>query len=70
MHLYNIILAVLFAANLGLQAQEAPFLPERTLQHIMYLSSEDLAGRYAGTEGDQLAASYIRDRFQPFMDWK
>lgn len=63
MHLYNIILAVLFAANLGLQAQEAPFLPERTLQHIMYLSSEDLAGRYAGTEGDQLAASYIRDRF-------
>lgn len=66
MHLYKILLAVFIAASLGLRAQEAPFLPERTLQHIMYLSSEDFAGRYPGTAGDQLAASYIRDHFSAY----
>lgn len=30
--------------------------------HIAYLSSDTLQGRYPGTEGDRMAASYIRDR--------
>ncbi|HHN48311.1 MAG TPA: M20/M25/M40 family metallo-hydrolase [Bacteroidales bacterium] len=63
MHRYKILLTGFFLVNLMLQAQENLFLPERSLQHIMYLSSEDLGGRYPGTTGDKLAASYIRDRF-------
>jgi hypothetical protein len=66
MHLYKTIIAIFVIANLGLKAQDKPFLPERTLQHIIYLSSEELAGRYPGTEGDQLAASYMRDRFSVY----
>lgn len=63
MHFNKFILAAMLFASLMLQAQERIFLPERTLQHIMYLSSEDLGGRYPGTQGDHLAASYIRDHF-------
>lgn len=33
-------------------------------QHVEYLSSDALAGRYPGTEGDRLAAFYIRDQFK------
>lgn len=40
--------------------------PEITVEelrmHIEYLSSDTLQGRYPGTEGDRMAASYIRDR--------
>jgi aminopeptidase YwaD len=66
MHIIRTFIAVLVIANLGVKAQHNPFLPEHTLQHIMYLSSDELAGRYAGTEGDELAASYIRDRFSVY----
>jgi aminopeptidase YwaD len=63
MHRFIIFITVFFLANPTLQAQESLFLPERSLQHIIYLSSDDLGGRYPGTAGDRLAASYIRDRF-------
>lgn len=66
MHIFKTFIAVCLIANLGLQAQHNPFVPEHTLQHIMYLGSDELAGRYAGTEGDELAASYIRDRFSAY----
>src|SRR5215207_5426227 len=29
------------------------------LEHIKYLSSDELAGRFPGTEGDRLAENYI-----------
>ncbi len=34
--------------------------------HIKYLASDELKGRYPGTEGDQLAAEYIAQQFQDF----
>ncbi len=41
-------------------------IPEITtdelIQHIEYLASDTLQGRYPGTAGDKLAASYIRDQ--------
>jgi hypothetical protein len=44
--------------------------PEITIQelesHINYLASDKLAGRYPGTEGDMLAATYIRDRLESY----
>jgi aminopeptidase YwaD len=67
MRFYKTIIATLLVATtLCLQAQNRLFLPDRSLQHIMYLSSEDLGGRYPGTKGDQVAASYIRDRFSVY----
>lgn len=33
-------------------------------QHIEYLSSDYLAGRYPGSEGDKMAAGYIREQFK------
>lgn len=49
--------------SLILQAQEKPDQTEAVLRHVKYLSSNKLQGRYPGTEGDRLAASYIRERF-------
>ncbi len=44
-----------------------PPVPEITTdelqQHIEYLSSDSLGGRYPGTEGDRLAAEYILGQF-------
>ncbi len=41
-------------------------IPEITIeelqQHVEYLASDSLKGRYPGTVGDKLAASYIRDQ--------
>lgn len=34
--------------------------------HIMYLSSEELAGRFPGTEGDRLAQEYIINQFKAY----
>ncbi len=33
-------------------------------KHISYLADDNLAGRYPGTEGDRLAAEYIRNQFK------
>jgi hypothetical protein len=33
-------------------------------KHITYLASDELEGRKAGTQGDSLAATYIRDKFR------
>lgn len=35
-------------------------------QHIRVLSSDELAGRYPGTQGDEKAAAYIRAHFKGF----
>ena len=42
-------------------------------QHIMYLSSDELEGRFPGTKGSELAIDYIASNFKnyklaPFQD--
>jgi hypothetical protein len=63
MFLLRLFISILLFTVLSLRATAQLFLPERTLQHIIYLSSEETAGRYPGTSGDRLSANYIRDRF-------
>lgn len=59
---------VLFIA--GCASQQKALVPavepsEANLRtHIEYLASDKLEGRRAGTEGEKLAAAYIRDAFQ------
>ena len=38
--------------------------PKELEDHVRFLSSDELKGRMTGTEGDSLAAVYIRDRLQ------
>ncbi len=35
-------------------------------EHVVFLSSQELKGRYPGTPGDLAAAGYIRDRFKEY----
>ncbi len=37
---------------------------DRVQQHINYLASDELKGRATGTEGEIMAASYIKERFE------
>ncbi len=57
------IVAVILFSGMTLQLYPQTFKSERSLHHIQYLSSEQLQGRYPGTEGDKFAAAYIRDHF-------
>src|SRR5690606_38442354 len=41
----------------------APVEPDRILQHIRFLSSDELKGRGNGSEGLERAADYIADAF-------
>lgn len=43
-----------------------PIRSENIMNHIKYLASEGLAGRYPGTEGDTLAKDYIKERFRQY----
>lgn len=48
-----------------LNAQTSPDISAKDLEkHISYLASDELSGRYPGTEGSQKAAEYIRTQFQ------
>lgn len=64
-----ILLLFLAFAALGLRAQSQA-VPEITAaelrQHITFLASDELAGRFPGTEGALRAADYIRDRFRQY----
>jgi hypothetical protein len=40
--------------------------PTDVLNHIAYLASDSLGGRYPGTRGDSLAAGYIRAAFHEY----
>ncbi len=46
------------------QPQKPVIKSENIMEHIKFLASEKLAGRYAGSEGDLLAREYIRKSFQ------
>lgn len=54
----------LFSALTSIHAQEIQ--PSELKNHIKFLASEELAGRYPGTEGDKLASEYIRAKFRSF----
>ncbi len=41
-------------------------LAERLKKHIMYLASDQLAGRYPGTEGNKLTVEYVAKTFQTY----
>lgn len=41
-------------------------IPASLMKHIKRLSSEDMAGRYPGTEGDTLAREYIKNVFRKY----
>ncbi|HWP47635.1 MAG TPA: M20/M25/M40 family metallo-hydrolase [Candidatus Limnocylindrales bacterium] len=40
--------------------------PEALINHIRYLASEDLKGRYPGTPGSQKAVEYIKEKFKEY----
>ena len=62
------VLALLLTGLVPLRAQEcvpiASGAVERLQADVYYLASDDLQGREAGTEGEQLALAYISDRFE------
>jgi hypothetical protein len=60
----NLVVLFLLAAGGGLHAQTACELSlensrDRMMQHIQYLASDELEGRYPGTEGAEKAREYI-----------
>ena len=61
-HKYLLILTILFisscSSNLILNKQK------KLYQHVKYLASDELEGRFPGTKGDLLAAKYIKDEFE------
>ncbi len=58
------LFSILFFFSFSLLAQENPdILPEELEQHVSYLASDDLQGRYPGTEGDRLSAEYIAGEY-------
>lgn len=54
-------LAGLFSCNRSISEK---IFPEELQEHVRFLSSDELKGRMTGSEGDSLAAGYIRDRLQ------
>ncbi|MCK4977128.1 MAG: M28 family peptidase, partial [Anaerolineales bacterium] len=42
------------------------FNQDIAMQHVDYLSSSELAGRQAGSQGDTTAAAYIADKFETY----
>ncbi|MGB4205769.1 MAG: M20/M25/M40 family metallo-hydrolase [Bacteroidales bacterium] len=63
MRFLKIITATLIFYGIFWQLNAQSFSEKNFLQHIKYLSSDKLQGRYPGTEGNRLAAEYIRDHF-------
>ncbi len=63
MRFLKIIIATLIFYGTFWQLNAQSLSEKNSLQHIKYLSSDKLQGRYPGTEGNKLAAEYIRDHF-------
>lgn len=65
----NKLLYITFIASLLIipkysEAQNPEITTEELNEHIGYLASEKLKGRYPGTPGDEKAANYIREQFE------
>ncbi|NLN96674.1 MAG: M20/M25/M40 family metallo-hydrolase [Bacteroidales bacterium] len=63
MRFLKVITATLIFYGTFWQLNAQSFSEKNSLQHIKYLSSDKLQGRYPGTDGNRLAAEYIRDHF-------
>jgi aminopeptidase YwaD len=61
--LHGIMLVLWWPAALLSQTEPAITIAELR-QHVSYLASEELAGRYPGTGGDRMAAEYIAGEFE------
>ena len=70
MHIKNklftaaISVGILILACGSLKSQDIS--PTVLKDHIKYLASEELTGRYPGTEGDKRASEYIRSKFRSY----
>jgi len=61
----GIVCCIAILPVLVLQAQTNPQITAEDIKsHISFLASDDLAGRYPGTEGSLKASGYIRDQFK------
>ncbi|MBN2894064.1 MAG: M20/M25/M40 family metallo-hydrolase [Bacteroidales bacterium] len=58
----NTIIILLFLSIIGFSQTE--ITSKEVQNHIDFLASDDLKGRFPGTEGDETAANYIRDEFK------
>ncbi|WP_421773751.1 M28 family peptidase [Gracilimonas sp.] len=70
-----ILIAVLFVFSLGCtsQQQQATLDTEQLIEDLRVISSDEMEGRRAGTEGNRKAREYLVQRFeeegaQPFQD--
>jgi len=62
-----VAIAILLSSIVSCQPKSDPTINEDELvSHINYLASEELGGRFPGTQGDSLAATYIRDQFNAY----
>lgn len=60
-----IIIILGYSLTLTLSAQEQALTPaERMKEHVRFLASDELEGRYPGTEGIRKAAEYIKSHFK------
>lgn len=65
--LMTVSIAVLFGTMVSCVPKADPKVNvEELVSHIDYLASEELGGRYPGTQGDSMAAAYIRDQFEEY----
>jgi hypothetical protein len=64
----SIVIAIIIslAACNGTGKRNPEITTEDLSRHISYLASEELAGRMTGSEGDSLAAEYIRKQFRSY----
>lgn len=66
-----VILVVLFSANIVLsqnidKVRSNDITKEEVYEHIKYLASDKLEGRFPGTQGDVLARQYISNEFAKY----
>ncbi|MCK5821337.1 MAG: M20/M25/M40 family metallo-hydrolase [Bacteroidales bacterium] len=63
----TVVIAILFSSLVSCLPKADPIVSESELvSHVNYLASEELGGRFPGTAGDSMAATYIRDQFEKY----
>ena len=64
---FAFLIALLLALQLhSQQALVTEITPEELQDHISYLASDELAGRFPGSQGADLAAEYVRSSFEQY----
>jgi len=63
-HSIVILVLMLVAAGCSSPRENPSITVDELRDHVHYLASDELAGRYPGTEGAERAAEYIRDHFK------